>query len=113
MGRGGSKRYTKTMLDVFAFVALDTREIAYMHTSKAPSTVQIRSDKQSYNDDVYIARQEEIRRLRAEGLSYGEISKRLNGMSRSHIWSLASGKRNVRKCHKYFSDYPFEEVLEK
>ncbi|GAF99785.1 unnamed protein product, partial [marine sediment metagenome] len=111
MGKGGKKEYKKNMIDIFAFVALDIREIAYMRAEDVPSSLHLRSRSKKYLDDQHIERASKILKLRKAGFSYEQISKEFNGMDKSHISKIITGRYNINKRHKYFSDYPIKKIL--
>ena len=51
MGKGLRKRYSKTDLDIFAFVALDKKQVAYMLNDKdTPITVVMRLEETQFTN---------------------------------------------------------------
>ena len=108
-GKDRKKEYQPGMVDIFAFVALDTKEIAYMAAAKVPQSLQIRSMKRNYTDDKHTEARSIIKGFREQGLSYREISEK-TGINASQVHRMHTGK-NIARKHKYFCDYLFEDAL--
>src|SRR5574344_952368 len=96
-GRNNIKRYTNDEVDIFALVALDTKQIGYIQNTDMPSTLNIRVDKYkgAYHDEKGIENYNKIIKLYKESKSQTEISKILN-------INIATVNRMVQKGYNPF-----------
>lgn len=119
-GKGGKKEFTSGSVDLFAFVALDTKEIGYLPFADVKRTMLFRSSsyRGSYGNEFSKRRHDEILGLRDKGLSYNEIAKELN-IKKSLIASyfqrkrFPNGFRGKGKPGVYVADLDFERAVER
>lgn len=79
-GKTGKTRYTENDIDLFAMVALDTKEIAYVWNKDMPTSINIRCSafKGRYRDEKAIKQFKEVQLLKEQGLSLRQISEKAN-----------------------------------
>lgn len=79
-GSDGKKRYGDNEVDIFALVALDIMQVAYIKNEDMPTTINIRVDefKGKYHDEKGIAKQREAIKLKEEGYTAREICEKIN-----------------------------------
>jgi len=111
-GKGGRGAYANGAVDLFALVALDTREIGYLPTGSVKRTMVFRSPllEGEYADERAGARALSIKALRAEGLSYREIGRRA-GCDASFAQRIVSGKNGGERAHRYLRSFTFEAAI--
>lgn len=112
-GKGGKSTYSGTDVDVFAFVALDSREIGYLPADMARQTMIFRAGalRGKYFDEVMADRTVKIKEMRESGMSLAAISRE-TGLHVSYISRVALGKGGVVKTtDTYLSDMTFEKAL--
>jgi len=109
-GSNGKKQYTENDIDLFAIVALDTKEIGYFFPRDVKSTLVIRPTfmKGSYKGEVN--KKDEILSLRSNGATYSEIQEK-TGLDRSYCHRVVNGKENKVTKGLYFSDIKLEGIL--
>ena len=109
-GKGMKKQYIKENIDLFAIVALDTKEIGYVFLSEVKSTMTIRPTylKGTYKGEGN--KKEEIKRLREDGYTYQKIKDEL-GIDIGYAQRVVSGKENKTVAGLYFSDLVINRVI--
>lgn len=110
MGKGGHKRYADGEVDIFALVALDTRQIGYVAATKVQTTMVFRMSNRTSEYRGNTTRKTEIIALRNEGLTFRAIGKRL-GIHASYAHQVASGKETGVVFGRYLTDFTFERAL--
>jgi len=105
-GAKGVRRYSLGEIDIFALVALDTRQVGYIINAKMPTTHNIRVEK--YRGQYY-DEQSEIRRRKVQGLNIGgntvEDVARMANMSKTSVRNYLSPDYKPYKTNAiYMSD---------
>jgi len=91
-GNGGRKQYAIDDVDIFALVALDTKEIGYIKSNKVKQTMFfLPAGKIPVNDNT--EKKAEIITLRKKGLSYRTIGDQLS-IDPSYAHRVVMGKEN-------------------
>ena len=91
-GKNGSKKiYQCDSVDIFALVALDTKEIAYLPYFNTQSTMNFRVPglRGSYYDEQGLALKSKVCSLREAGLSCPDIAKE-TGLTLSNVYKYSS-----------------------
>lgn len=112
-GNGGRGTYGAGDVDVFALVALDTRDIGYLPASMARQTMMFRSSayRGQYHDEQLKVRCDKIRALKATGLPNAEIARQM-GLDKSYVGRVLSGKSGLSDTlETYLTDMTFEKAL--
>jgi hypothetical protein len=112
-GKGGRKTRTASDVDMFALVALDTKQVGYVRSSLIVSTLIVRSDihRGKYRNEVEKARKDGVIDLSNAGISNIEISK-IVGMDLSTVGKILTSKTTDRAAGVYFNDMTLEVCLE-
>ena len=113
-GKGGARTYNNGDVDMFALVALDTRDMGFVPASRARQTMIFRSSafRGQYFDEVLKVRCDQIRALHAEGMIASEIGKQM-GLDQSYISRVIKGTSGVKETlETYLSDMTFEAALQ-
>ena len=112
-GKGGAQTYGAGDVDIFAMVALDTRDMGFIPASKARQTMIFRSTalKGQYFDEVLKVRCDKIRALHAQGMIGSAIAKEM-GLDQSYISRVLKGTSGVADTlETYLPDMTFEAAL--
>lgn len=112
-GKGGRSSYAPGAVDVFAFVALDSREIGYLPVNRVKKTMVFRCGRLrgQYHDELMAERTLYIKALRDGGADLAKISEQ-TGLDKSYVCRVISGKSGVTKTVKtYLSDFTFQDAL--
>ena len=111
-GKKGKQRYAKTDVDLFALVALDARTIGYVAVSRAKTTMQFRPEasRGSFRGEDTESKQNKIRRLREQGLSFRAIGEALK-VDSSYAHRVVSGKESGRVFGRYLSEHAFQTAI--
>jgi hypothetical protein len=108
-GKGGRKQYAKDDVDIFALVALDTKEIGYIKADKVKQTMFfLPVGMLPVNDTT--DRKEKIIALRKEGLSYNAIGKELL-VDPAYANRVVLGKQNKSYSRSYLTDFNILEAI--
>jgi len=113
MGKGGRGSYGPNDVDIFALVALDTRTIGYLPENEVTQSMifRLREHQGQYYDERLADRREDIIALRAEGLSFREIGKRLD-VDAAQVYRIATGKQGNSNMGRYLDSLSFEAALD-
>lgn len=105
-GAYGNKRYEDNEVDIFALVALDTKQIGYITNREMPTTINIRTDalKGQYHDEKGVINQMKARTLSEQGLTVKEICLELNLGDTSARNYLNDDFKPFETKAKYMSD---------
>ena len=111
MGKRGAKCYAPGTVDIFALVALDSREIAYLAARDVKQTMLFRSPllEGQYMDERHGERVLRIKALREQGLSFRKIGKEL-GIDSAYAHRVCIGTSGQARDHRYLRDFPFLEA---
>jgi hypothetical protein len=111
MGKNGAKRYATGEVDIFALVALDSREIGYLAAVDVKQTMIFRSPllEGQYLDERHGDRMLKIKALREQGMSFRQIGKDV-GVHPSYACRICTGAQEVARDHRYLRDFPFVEA---
>jgi len=112
-GKGGAQTYGAGDVDIFAMVALDTRDMGFISAAKVRQTMIFRSTalKGQYFDEVLKVRCDRIRALHSQGVTGSEIAKEMD-LDKSYISRVLNGKSGVAETlETYLPDMTFEAAL--
>lgn len=97
-GKHGTTRYSEKEIDLFALVALDTKEIGYVWNKDMPVSINVRcsAHKGLYHDEIGVSQFKTVLELKQNGYTMRQASK-ITGINYSTI------------CRMYVPGYkPFE-----
>ena len=97
-GKNNTKRYTNDEVDIFALVALDTKQIGYLRNGDMPSTLNIRVDKYrgTYHDEKGIKDYKKVMDI------YKNKTKNQSEIARTLNLHVATVNRMVQETYKPF-----------
>ena len=112
MGKGGSKEYANNHVDLFALVALDSREIGYLPWRDMRTTMILRSEllRGSYKDEVVGVREIKIREMRAQGMTLSAIGKEL-GLDTAYVGRVCLDKGARPARGRYLGELTLNDAL--
>lgn len=111
-GFKGSQKYHPGMVDIFALVALDSRDIGYIASKDINQKLFIfRSPllKGKYQDEILAPRTKNIEDLRSQGFSFGKIAD-MTGLDKAFIHRVVNGKSGQMRNPNYLSDFTFKNA---
>lgn len=114
MGKEGRGRYEDGVVDLFALVALDTREIGYVAARDVKTTMIFRTKTFAgkYRGEDKDLRLAIVKELKGNGASLREIKEK-TGLDKSYISRLLAGKENrTVATGRYLADYELSKALE-
>lgn len=100
-------------MDLFALVALDTRDIGYLPSSLARQTMMFRSSayRGQYHDEQLKVRCDTIRAMKAGGATNAAIAREM-ALDLSYVGRVLSGKSGMSDTlETYLSDMTLEKAL--
>jgi hypothetical protein len=107
-GKNNRKEYLDSDIDFFAFVALDTMEVAFLKKEKSKSIIQIRktSKKGEYKSDLNKNIRDSVYELRDTGKTFKEIGKILGKLPENMAQVYRDrDKENIKSSiGNYFED---------
>lgn len=108
MGKGGSKTYDSLAVDIFALVALDSREVGYLAARDVKQTMIFRSPllEGQYKDEKHSQRTLRIKARRDEGATYRQIGEEL-GVDPAYAHRVCTGASGNPKGFRYLRDFSF------
>jgi len=121
IGRNGNNNrhncYCDTQVDLFALVALDTRQIAYLLNSEVATTMLFRvpSCRGKYHDEQGTKKKRDVLELKSQGLSCSEIAQKLN-MKLSNVYRYSANVSIEQKgtnAGMYFDELTLKRCLSK
>ena len=112
-GKDGKGSYGQGDVDMFALVALDTKDIGFLPSHLARQTMIFRSSahRGQYYDEVMSVRYAQIREMKSNGESNTTISNRL-GLDLGYVGRVLNGKSGFKATlETYLSDLTFEKAV--
>lgn len=112
-GKGGTQTYGSNDVDIFAMVALDTRDMGFIPASKARTTMMFRSSalRGQYFDEILKVRCDKIRNLHSQGMIGAAIAKDM-GLDQSYVSRVLKGTSGVAATlETYLSEMTLESAL--
>lgn len=111
-GKGGKGRYKPDDVDLFAVVALDTKQVGFVGANKMPSTIFLRAEARrgQYQDEVIAARNGEVRAALDGGMTNKEAAAKF-GMHPDYVSKLRRGRIKSRPAGFYFSDLTLDVAI--
>ena len=108
MGKNGTKQYEPGAVDIFALVAIDSKEIGYLAATAIKRTMVFRSPflRGNYADEGHSVRATKIRGLRDSGMTFRQIGKEL-GIDPSYTNRVCKGTSGGAREHRYLGDFSF------
>lgn len=105
-GKFHKKIHNIRNINLFAFVCLDTRQVAYMKPRTAPYAIILRADalRGTYYDEKGIADYESAKILKKQGLNNNEIAEKLNIHFSTVSKILQPKYKPFKSKRKYFSE---------
>ena len=106
------KQYQENEIDMFALVALDSKEIAYINIKDAKSIIEIRPTEKigTYKSDFDTEKRNKIYKLVDSGETFANIARLLD-MHPSNVRAIFINRHNEDKIvstrGKYFKDFTF------
>jgi hypothetical protein len=112
-GKNKSRIYQAGDVDIFALVALDTKEIGYIPALEVKQTMCFRCPhlESQYHNNIVAARDAQIPILRAEGKQFKEIAEIL-GVHISYAHRTYAKGRPVEKIGRTLSDFTFTKAIQ-
>jgi len=116
-GKKNNKKYTNEIVDIFALVCLDTKQIAYIKNGDVRTTMNFRvpSLRGTYYDEQGAKLKSQVTKLREKGLSCSEVSNKLK-IKMSSVYKYSADVDISPKGNNspvYFDEFSFEKCLEK
>lgn len=113
-GKGGRRAYVAGDVDLFALVALDSKEIGYIAATDAKQSMIFRSPflEGTYLDERHAERAVRIKELRASGMTFSRIAEDV-GVDRAYAHRVCTGKSGGGREHRYLRDYRFSEAVQR
>ncbi len=112
MGKGGRKSYSDTDVDIFALVALDTKQIGYISVKDAVQSMHFRVREyqgQYYDERLEVRRQEVLELHDKKGKSFSEIGKIL-GIGKDTAWNTYHrGSTHING--RYLDEFSIKDLL--
>jgi len=111
-GKNGSRCYATGDVDLFALVALDSREIGYLAFADVKQSMVFRCPllESNYRNEKIQERNKRIRELREAGMSYRQIAAEL-GVDRSYAQRVVTGREKESHAGKYLRDLLFADAV--
>ena len=111
-GKGGRKQYTPNDVDLFALVALDSKEVGYLSVSQMPQSIFIRPEslRGQFDDERIVARNKIIYDRLMAGETPAALGKEY-GLDRSYVGRLKFGRARTFISGFYMVDLPLENAL--
>lgn len=111
-GKGGKQKYSTVDVDLFAVVALDTKQVGFIASNKMPKSLFVRPDARRglCFDEIVAIRNSEVLALIKSGMSAQDVSKSLCVHS-DYVSKIKNGRVNTKAPGVYFSDLTLESAL--
>ena len=111
------KKYDSSQVDLFALVALDSKQIAYIPYFNIQTTMNFRVPelKGKYHDEQAVQLKELVMRLKSEGLSAKSIAV-ATGLKLSNVEKYSANVSIEQKgtnAGVYFDEFTFDKCIEK
>lgn len=109
------KKYEAGQVDIFALVALDTKEIGYLNYFNTQTTMNFRVSefKGKYHDEQSVQLKKNVMELRMSGISCSDIATQLN-LSLSNVYRYSGNASIDQKGTNsgiYFNELTFDKCL--
>lgn len=111
-GKGGVKSYSTLDVDLFAIVALDTRQVGYIAASKMPTTLFVRPDARrgSFQDELQAKNNALVLSDLDGGMSVRDAAAK-HGATENWVRKVRLGAVKSHVAGVYFSDLTLETAL--
>lgn len=111
-GKGSSGTYDITDVDIFALVALDTKQVAYISANKMPKTLFVRPDnlRGTYDDELVVARNAEILTRIQRGEDHSILAEEY-GLTAAYISKIKFGRARTHISGFYMSDLTLDLAI--
>lgn len=111
-GREGGKGYSKNEVDVFALVALDTKEVGYIAAHRMPKTLCVRSSEHrgQYLDEKIGARNNAARLDLTNGMTVSAVCAKYQ-LERAYVHRIKNESEYVRSKGLYLSDLTLAKAI--
>lgn len=111
-GKGGRGSYAASAVDLFAFVALDSREIGYFAMRDVATCMVFRSPMESgkYLDERNVERNARIIDLAASGMRQCRIAEEV-GATKQVVYEVIRGRRGIPVSGRYLKEFLFSDAL--
>ena len=117
-GKNGTGNYSAADVDLFALVALDTREIGYLSAAAVRRTMIFRPSRLrgEFSEEKNIDRNAEMLRLRAQGVSYAAIGEQF-GCVLQNVHRICESAKRKKSVGRYLADFTLvnatKEIIER
>lgn len=111
-GKGSTSKYDIADVDIFALVALDTKQVGYISANKMPKTLFVRPDnlRGTYDDEIAVARNEEILRRLESGEQPSALAEEY-GLRIDYIFKVKHGRARTHISGLYMSDLTLDKAI--
>lgn len=112
-GKNGKSRYTENDIDLFALVALDTKEVGYITAAKMPTTFFVRPTALhgTHTDEIVAARNAKILSALNAGSAISALSAEF-GISEGYVNRVRLGRASSHIFGTYMADLPLSVALQ-
>ena len=108
-GKGGRKSYQENDVDIFALVALDTKQIGYLKSVDTKQSMFFLPEGVIPVKDTTLQKNN-IKTMRSKGYTFKQISEELN-VDTAYAHRVCQGKQDKSFSRNYLSNYKIEECL--
>lgn len=111
-GNGGKERYSPADVDLFALVALDTKQVGYLSAARMPRTLFVRPDSMrgKYLDEVTVARNQEVLGKLQAGAAPSDLMAEY-GITAGYVQKIKHGRARTHVAGLYMDDLPLSGAL--
>ena len=111
-GKDGVKGYARNEVDIFALVALDTKEVGYIEVHRMPKTLIVRSSlyKGQYLDERVGARNNAVRRDLAAGMTVPAVCQKYE-LDRAYAHRIKREPEYTKSKSLYLADLTLSKAI--
>lgn len=111
-GKGGKSTYAENDVDLFALVALDTKQVGYLSAVNMPKTFFVRPDSNRglHTDEMLVARNQNILAGLNAGKEPAELASTF-GVSLPYVCQVKFGRARKHIAGCYFGDLPLSAAI--
>ena len=111
-GSEGAKGYSQKEVDIFALVALDTKEVGYIAAHRMPKTLIVRSStfRGQYLDERIGVRNNAVRSDFAAGMTVAAICVK-HSLNKGYVHRIKNGPEYVKNKGVYLADLTLKKAL--
>lgn len=111
-GKSGTKRYDANDVDLFALVALDTRQVGYISVFDMPRTLFVRPEalRGTYDDEITASRNAIIKSRVLAGEDEHSLAAEYK-LTKQYINKIKNGRGRTHTAGVYMADLTLEKAL--